>query len=69
MKDKVAETFDEIEIRQLPESVVHDPYINAFAEKLMHLSNRLNEAGRDDWDIAADYLPAIREFIANITGL
>ena len=49
-------------------------YLNDFAQKLMNLSNRLNEIEdddylRDDIDIKEDYLPDIREFIFKVTGL
>jgi hypothetical protein len=51
-----------------------DKYLNEFAQKLMNLSNRLNEVEdddvfRDDLDIKTDYLPDIREFIFRVTGL
>ena len=67
---KIAETFEQVEEKKLNLNVVADPYLNAFAEKMMKLSNTLAE---DEWvdidDIKEDYLPAIREFILNITGL
>jgi len=49
-------------------------YLNDFAQKLMDLSNRLNEIEdddylRDDIDIKEDYLSDIREFIFKVTGL
>ena len=53
-----------------------DKYLNEFAQKLMNLSNRLNEVEdedddvfRDDLDIDTDYLPDIRGFIFRFTGL
>lgn len=71
---KVAEKFDQVTEHNLPEEITSDKYLNAFATKLMDLSNRLNEIDDDDTfddaiDIKQDYLPAIREFILNITGL
>lgn len=71
---KIATTFEEKEDRNLPLEVTKNEYLNKFAYKLMSLSNRLNEIEddddfRDDLDIKEDYLPAIQEFIMNITGL
>ena len=71
---KIATTFEEKEDRNLPLEVTKNEYLNKFADKLMSLSNRLNEIEddddfRDDLDIKEDYLPAIQEFIMNITGL
>ena len=71
---KVATTFEEKEDRNLPLEVTKNEYLNKFADKMMNLSNRLNEIEddddfRDDIDIKEDYLPAIQEFIMNITGL
>jgi len=71
---KVATTFEEKEDRNLPLEVTKNEYLNKFADKMMNLSNRLNEIEddddfRDDLDIKEDYLPAIQEFIMNITGL
>lgn len=71
---KIAENFDEITLHDLPSEIIKNKYLSLFADKLMHLSNRLNEIDEedeftDDLDIKEDYLPAIREFIANITGL
>jgi len=67
---RVAQTLDEVEEKKLDFSIISDPYINAFAQKMMELSNDLNE---NEWidadDIKEEYLPAIREFIWNITGL
>ena len=67
---KVAQTFDEVEEKKLDFNIKADPYINAFAQKMMEFSNDLNE---NEWldtdDIKEEYLPAIREFILNITGL
>lgn len=67
---KVAQTFDEVEEKKLDLNIIADPYINAFAQKMMEFSNDLNE---NEWlntdDIKEEYLPAIREFILNITGL
>ena len=71
---KVATTFEEKEDRNLPLEVTKNEYLNKFADKMMNLSNRLNEIEddddfRDDLDIKEDYLPAVQEFIMNITGL
>lgn len=71
---KIATTFEEKEDRNLPLEVTKNEYLNKFADKMMNLSNRLNEIEddddfRDDLDIKEDYLPAIQEFIMNITGL
>ena len=71
---KVATTFEEKEDRNLPLEITKNEYLNKFADKMMNLSNRLNEIEddddfRDDIDIKEDYLPAIQEFIMNITGL
>ena len=71
---KVAESFKEIKEIKLPIEVVKNEYINAFTDKMMQLSNRLNEINDDAefddaLDIKEDYLPAMREFIANIVGL
>jgi hypothetical protein len=71
---KVAETFEQKEIKNLPKEVYANEYLNKFADKMMHLSNRLNQADdnddfADDIDIKRDYLPAIQEFISNINGL
>ena len=67
---KVAQTFDEVEEKKLDLNIIAAPYINAFAQKMMEFSNDLNE---NEWlntdDIKEEYLPAIREFILNITGL
>lgn len=67
---KVAQTFYEVEEKKLDLNIIADPYINAFAQKMMEFSNDLNE---NEWlntdDIKEEYLPAIREFILNITGL
>lgn len=73
MTQKTANTFDDIQEISLPKEVRNHPYLQAFAERMMKLSNRLNEiednTSRDDYDIQEDYLPAIREFIINFTGL
>lgn len=71
---KIATKFEEKEDKNLPLEVTKNEYLNKFADKLMSLSNRLNEIEddddfRDDLDIKEDYLPAIQEFIMNITGL
>jgi len=71
---KVAEKFKDKEHYELPEEVTKNEYLNKFADKMMNLSNRLNEIEDDDdlddaLDIKEDYLPAIQEFILNITGL
>lgn len=71
---KIAKTFDEKEYKNLSSEIMNNHYLQQFAEKMMELSNRLNEIEdddvlRDDIDIKEDYLPAIQEFIMNITGL
>ena len=71
---RAATTFEEKEDRNLPLEVTKNEYLNKFADKMMNLSNRLNEIEddddfRDDLDIKEDYLPAVQEFIMNITGL
>lgn len=71
---KVATKFEEKEDRNLPLEVTKNEYLNKFADKMMNLSNRLNEIEddddfADDLDIKEDYLPAIQEFIMNINGL
>lgn len=71
---KIAERFDDVKEHPLSPEILGNEYLNKFASKMMLLSNRLNEIEddeefRDDYDIKEDYLPAIREFIANITGL
>lgn len=74
-KIKIATNFNEIEEYNLPEEVLSNPYLQQFANQMMRLSNRLNEIEEceegyiesDDLDIKEDYLPAIREFILNIT--
>ncbi len=71
---KIAKTFDEKEYKNLSSEIMNNHYLQQFAEKMMELSNRLNEIEdddvlRDDIDIKDDYLPAIQEFIMNITGL
>ena len=71
---KVATKFEEKEYKNLPLEVTKNEYLNEFADKMMNLSNRLNEIEdddyfRDDLDIKEDYLPAIQEFILNINGL
>jgi len=71
---KVATKFEEKEDRNLPLQITKNEYLNKFADKMMHLSNRLNEIEddddfADDLDIKKDYLPAIQEFIMNINGL
>jgi len=71
---RVAKTFEEVEDKKIPQEIFKNEYLNKFANKMMELSNRLNEIDdndvfADDLDIKKDYLPAIREFILNITGL
>ena len=67
---KIAKNFDQIEEKQLDFIIIADPYINAFAQRMMELSDDLNEDDSLDVDdIKEKYLPAIREFIFNITGL
>lgn len=71
---KIANTFEEKTMYSLPKEVIENEYIQKFADKLMGLSNRLNEVDNSDvfddaFDIKEDYLPAIQEFILNITGL
>lgn len=71
-KIKVATKFSEKLNHSLPEEITKDEYLNAFADKMMHLSNRLNEVNHawdDAADIRDDYMPAIQEFILNINGL
>lgn len=54
-----------------------DKFIQKFANKMMKLSNRLNEIKdvkkgyieSDDYDIKQDYLPTIRDFIYNTKGM
>ena len=54
-----------------------DKFIQKFANKMMLLSNRLNEIEdveegyieSDDYDIKEDYLPDIRDFIYKTTGM
>lgn len=70
---KIATTFDEIETGKISTAAANDPYIQAFAQQLMSMSNTLNEAEYDPYiDVAViteEFLPSIREFIANTTGL
>ena len=73
---KIAENFENIEEMKLSQEIVNNEYLQAFAQKMMNLSNRLNEVDedndpemRDDYDIREDYLPSIREFIWNISHL
>ena len=70
----IASRFEEVREYELPIEVWQDHYLQKFANKMMNLSNRLNEIDDDDIfndavDIKEDYLPAIREFILNLTGL
>ena len=73
-KIKIATNFDEIQEHELSKGIMDNPYLQQFANKMMELSNRLNEIEdveqgdleSDDYDIKEDYLPAIREFILNI---
>ena len=54
-----------------------DKFIQKFANKMMLLSNRLNEIEdveegyieSDDYDIKEDYLPDIRDFIYKTVGM
>jgi len=71
---RVATKVEEKEDKNLPIEVTSNEYLNKFADKMMRLSNRLNEIEdddefADDVDIKKDYLPSIQEFIMNITGL
>lgn len=73
-KHKIATNFKEVKHFNLPAEITNHPYIAAFADKMMTLSNRLNEIEdgdefNDAADIKEEYLPAIREFIWNTTGL
>jgi len=77
-KIKIAETFDDIQEHNLSKEILENPYLQQFANKMMELSNRLNEIEEledegyiepDDYDIREDYLPAIREFIINIANM
>lgn len=70
---KIARTFKEKESKDLPTEVLRNEYLQAFAQKMVHLSNRLNEVEdddeyRDDFDIKEEYLPAIQEFFQNMEG-
>lgn len=72
MSVKVATKYSEKINHDLPEQITKDKYLNAFADKMMKLSNRLNEVEHefdDAIDIKENYLPAIQEFILNINGL
>lgn len=64
--------FKEVEDKNLPHEVISNEYLNSFAQVLMQLSNRLSEVEegdfRDDEDLL-EYLPEIRQYILNITGL
>ena len=67
-------TFEEIRELNLSQEVRNDKYVQEFANTMMNLSNRLNEITDNDpfddaLDIKDDYLPSIREFIVNTTGL
>ena len=73
---KIATKFQKVNSNLISKEARNDEYINAFCQKLMNLSNRLVEViedddndMRDDADIVEDYLAAIREFIANVSGL
>jgi ATP-dependent helicase/DNAse subunit B len=77
-KIKIAKTFDEIQQHNLSKVILENSYLQQFANKMMELSNRLNEIEQledegyiepDDYDIKEDYLPAIREFIVNIANM
>lgn len=73
-KIKIAKKFEEVTEYSLPLTVSSNEYIQQFADKMMVLSNRLNEIDDDDdfddaLDIKQEFLPAIREFILNTTGL
>jgi hypothetical protein len=69
---KIAEKLADVTEFNLSPEILGNEYLNKFATKMMLLSNRLNEIEddndfADDLDIKEDYLPAIREFIWNIT--
>ena len=73
---KVARKFEEITEYNLPRSITDNEYLNKFASKMMSLSNELDDVEEDIdyndnelYDLKEKYLPAIREFILNITGL
>jgi len=76
-KIKIAKTFDEIQEHNISKVILENSYLQQFANKMMELSNRLNEIEEveigciepDDYDIREDYLPAIREFIVNIANM
>lgn len=58
---KIAKTFDQVEEKQLDLSVISDPYINAFAQRMMELSNDLNEDDSLDVDdIKEEYFGCYR---------
>jgi hypothetical protein len=70
---KIAATFNEIETGKISPDAANDKYIQAFAQKMMEMSNMLVESEEDayiDVEVIKDeFLPSIREFIANTTGL
>lgn len=66
--------FTEEQLKRYPLAGISEEYLNQFAQKMMHLSNRLNcieddAEFADDLDIKEDYLMVIREFIAKTTGM
>lgn len=73
---EIANDFSKVKDYNLSKEIKENEYIKKFADRMMDLSNRLNEVEddpdkewRDDEDIYENYLPCIREFILNITGL
>ena len=71
---EIANDFSKVKDYNLSKEIKENEYIKKFADRMMDLSNRLNElecgeTWRDDEDIYEDYAPCIREFILNITGL
>lgn len=58
----------------LTKEIYDNPYLKNFTDKMMLLSNRLNEIGYNDTiddvlDIKEDFLPFIRDFIYRMNGL
>lgn len=66
---KVAKNWDDVETGKTTPEVINDPYIKAFADMLMDLSNDANDEHCNSRWVLNEYMPAIREFIANVTGL
>jgi len=50
---KIAEKFEDKEYKGLSVEISKNEYLNSFADKLMNLSNRLNEID-DDFDDELD---------------